>query len=193
MSDTPAETSSTVDTTSTTVSSPTYQVLEVEDVSFPGAVRISLRIAVDAGTNRDQLRVIAEEIVSEYQTTSSFQALNIFFYHYSELSHDVATLGYWEFAPYGDWSRAAEAELGDYSKLEPNDRTKEKDWSLLPDATAIEVYATYDEKFDELDTDPFSFPSDEDIYAAVAAELGITEDDVDMAMEAILNWIFNEQ
>jgi len=35
----------------------------VEDVSYPGAVRLSLRVAVDEGTTRNQLRAIAEELV----------------------------------------------------------------------------------------------------------------------------------
>ena len=178
--------------TTTTQPLPNYNVLATEDVSFAGAVRIRLRVTVDDGTTRGQLRAIAEEIVAEQQAEGPFQALNIFFYHYPELSQDIASLGTWDYSPYGDWGRANEAKLGDYTKHEPNDRTKEKDWSLLPSRDQIDVYVAYIEMFALMDTDPLSFPSDDDIYPAVATELGIPVSEVDAALDAIADWWFNE-
>ena len=70
-----------------------------------------------------------------YRASHQYQALLIGFYHYPEMIEDIATLGTWEDAPYGDWGRAADVARGDYTKHQPNDRTIEKDWSLLPHRT----------------------------------------------------------
>lgn len=177
----------------TTTPLPNYKVLATEDVSFPGAMRLSLRVVVDEGTTREQLRVIAKRIVADQQEKGAFQALLIFFYHYPELTQDIAALGAWEYAPYGDWGRADEVELGDYTKHEPNDRTKEKDWSLLPSRDEIDVYVAYIEMFTKMDTDPLSSPADDDIYPAVATELAIPVNEVDAALDAIADWWFNEE
>ena len=155
-----------------TLALPGFVIVEEEDLSFPGAVRISLRIVVDEGMTGAQLRVLAAELAQQYRASHEYQAFNIFFYHFPELAFNVATLGVWDDSPYGDWARANEVARGDYSNHQPNDKIKEKDWSLLPTDDQVQLWLAYNDKYDEMDTDPLSLPSDDDVFAAVAADRG---------------------
>ncbi len=169
---------------------PDYTVVAEEDVSFPGAVRISLRVAVETGTDADQLRALASKLAEQYRLSHEYQAFNIFFYHYPELAFDSATLGRWEDAPFGDWGRADEVERGDYSKHQPFDDLKEKDWSLLPTQGEVDLYLAYLTTYDEMDTGD-DLPSDDDVFAMVATDYGVSPMDVENAADAVLDWMFN--
>ena len=170
---------------------PSYEIVEEEDVSFPGAVRVALRVTVEEGTTAEQLRALAASLVTEFRTSDEYQALIIWFYHYPELAFDITTLGRWEDAPYGDWGRANEVDRGDYSKHEPYDRVKEKDWTLLPTPDEVDLYLAYLMTFDEMDTGVGDLPDDDDVFAAVATEHGVNPADVEDAADAVLDWTFN--
>ncbi|MCH7669702.1 MAG: hypothetical protein IIC71_10980 [Acidobacteria bacterium] len=192
-STTSVETTTRSSSTTTQVPLRKYEILEEEDVSFPGAVRISLRVIVESGASREDLRRIAQDLASQYRESGEYQAFNIFFYHYPELASGGVTLGVWDDAPFGDWGRASEVERGDYSEHKPTDRTKEKDWSLLPSPEEIDLYAAYSEMFDLMDTDALELPSDDDVMAAVAAERDISAEAVADAVDAVLDWMFNDE
>jgi len=165
-------------------------VVAEEDVSFPGAVRFSVRVTVEEGTDVAQLRALATELAEQYRTSHEYQALAIFFYHYPELAFDIATLGRWEDAPFGDWGRADEAEQGDYTNHQPFDDLKDKDWTLLPTQDEVDLYVEYLSTYDEMDTGD-DLPSDDDVFAVVGSEHGVTAQDVEDAANAVLDWTFD--
>lgn len=184
--------SSTTSPASSTTIAPTvlpeYSIVAEEDISFAGATRFSLRVAVEAGTNRAGLRAVGEAIATEYRRTNPYNALNILFYHYPELADDITSLGSWDDAPNGVWSDAAEVELGDYSKHQAIDHTKEKDWSLLPTPRQAHLYRAYLDVLYLIDT----IDDDVLIWEAAAAE-GTTRPEVEAAIDAFLTWVFNDE
>ena len=190
-STTTAATTTSEPTTTTMAPIPSYEVIAEEDVSSQ-AVRIRVRVTVESGTDRDGLRKVASELVERYRSSHEYQALVIFFYHYIALANDVATLGVWEDAPYGDWGRAADVERGDYSQHEATDRTKEKDWTLLSSPQQIALFSAYNDTFDEMDEASDSLPSDDDVIAVVAANRGLTPTEVEEALDAVFDWMFND-
>ena len=177
---------------STTTSIPQFDVVEESDISYPGATRTRLEVIVEEGTTRDSLRFIAQQLAAQYRETHEYQALIIFFYHYRELTDETASLGVWDDSPYGDWGRAADVARGDYSTHEPTDKTKEKDWSLLPTPDQLALFHAYNFMYDLMDTDEFGLPSDNDVMAAVASDRGISVVAVEEAILAVFDWIFNE-
>lgn len=173
------------------VTIPDHTVVAEEDVSFPGAVRVSLRVAVSGAPTPDQLRALAWQLANEYRASHQYQAFNIFFYAFPELAFDLADLGIWVDAPYGDWARAAQAARGDYSTFAVDEKIFEKDWTLLPSEQEVMLYVAFFEKADELDPDYTNPPSDEEVASAVAADMGFTAEDVLAATEAVLDWQMN--
>jgi hypothetical protein len=197
VTDDPSPTSTTVATTTSTEeaapSVPQYTILDEEDVSFAGAIRISLRVTVEEGADREGLRRVAEEISETYRESHGYQALNIFFYHYPEVAFDTVTLGVWDDSPYGDWSRAADVKRGDYSHHEPSDKTKEKNWSLLPSQTEATLYAAYNSVYYALAESSAELPTDDQIIALVASEEGVSEVAVEEAFDRFFTWMFNDE
>jgi len=179
--------------TSVAVSVPQYDIIDEEDVSFAGAVRYSLRVTVEEGTTREGLRRVAAKISEQYRTSRKYSALNILFYHYPEVSDDIASLGVWDDSPYGDWGRAGEVKPGDYSTHEPNDQTKEKDWSLLPSQRDATLYAAYNTLFYSLAETSDELPSDDDVIAAVAEQEAVSVAAVEEAIDRFLDWMFNDE
>lgn len=195
-SPTASDTSTTTDantTTTVSVSVPQYEILGEEDISFAGAVRYNLRVTVEQGVTRAGLRQVATEISEQYRASHRYSALNIFFYHYREVSGDVASLGVWDDSPYGDWGRAGEVEPGDYSTHAPNDQTLEKDWSLLPSQTDATLYAAFNSLFYSLAETSDEYPSDDDVIALVAEQEGASVEAVDKAIDHFLDWMFNDE
>ena len=176
----------------TTTSIPQYEVFEEKDVSFAGTARIQLGVTAEKGTSREGLSSIAEQLAWQYRESHEYQALIIFFYHYRELANEVASLGVWDDSPYGDWGRAADVARGDYSTHGPTDKTKEKDWSLLPKPDQLALFQAYNFMYDLMDTDPLELPSDDDVMAAVASDRGLSVVAVEEAIGAVFDWIFNE-
>jgi hypothetical protein len=165
-----------------------YSIVEERDVSFAGAVRISLRVVVEVGSTSDQIRALAQNLSLEYRASHEYQALIIFFYDWLDLAFDTATLGIWVDAPFGDWSRANEAERGDYSSFAVDEEIYEKDWTLRPSEQDVRLYLAFFEKLDELDPDFTNPQTDEEVAAAVAVDTGFTSGEVLAAVEAVLDW-----
>ena len=124
---------------------------------------------------------LAALLVNEFRASHEYQALIIWFFHYPELAFDINTLGRWEDAPYGDWGRADEVDRGDYSKHQPYDRVKEKDWTLLPSKGQVDLYLAYLKTYDEMDSGTGDLLEDDDVFAAVADQFDVTSPDVEDA------------
>lgn len=168
-----------------------YEILETEDVSFPGAVRVSLRVVVEEGATAAELRNLAEQLAEQHRASHEYQAFNIFFYHYPELAFDFATVGIWDDSPYGDWGRADEVSRGDYTHHEANDQIREKNWSLLPSQQEVDLYIAYIQKFDAMDSGS-ELPSDDEVITEVSADTGASISEVENAIDSVLDWMFDE-
>jgi len=80
---------------------------------------------------------------------------------------------------------ADEVDKGDYSEHRVDDRTIEKDWSLLPTEAEIDLFRRYLAFKDE---QAGSVPDDELILQA-AAEFEVDEEDIEAAIDAWERWI----
>ena len=78
---------------------------------------------------------------------------------------------------------------GDYSTHEPNDKTKEKDWSLLPTQRQADLYVVYLTVFLELG----NLIDDEPHFAETAERTGSTVAEVEAAVYTFLDWAFNDE
>ncbi len=188
----PATTTTAATTTSTTEASVVdtvppapdigYRVIAQEDVPAKGAVRTWLTVQVDEGAARSDLHQIGTRLAFEYRLAHQYQALLIYFVHFPE---GVDTLGAWVDAPFGDWSRADEAVSGDYSQHQVSDQTVEKDWTLLPTDAQVGLYRQYREYKADLADTVDTVPPDELLIPLVAAEFGVTSEEL---LEAVRAW-----
>ena len=162
-----------------------YSVLTEEPSPFQGADRTWLTVRVDAGAAKSELAQIANRLGFEYRLSHQYQALAIYFVHFPE---GVDTLGTWIHAPFGDWNRAAEASKGDYSEHLVEDRTIEKDWSLLPTADQVDLHRRYREYKDNLLDSGEQVPPDEELIPLAAEEFEVAPADLRGAVEAWEAW-----
>lgn len=162
-----------------------YSVLTEEASPFQGAERTWLTVRVDAGATKSQLAQVGNRLAFEYKVAQQYQALAIYFVHFPE---GVDTLGTWIHAPFGDWNRAGEAAKGDYSEHLVEDRTIEKDWSLLPTDTQVDLYRRYREYKDNLLDSGDPVPSDEELIPLAAEEFQVAPADLRSAVEAWEAW-----
>lgn len=172
----------------------TYEILELEDVSFPGAVRYVAHVLTAPGISVAELTLLAERISEEIRLQTPYQALSVGFYDYPEYQDFGFVMGRWEFAPYGDWGRADEAELGDYSTFEARSFLVEKDWSLRPSQQDVTIWSRWEEVVAELDPDLTSedvLALETEAYEVVARELDVSVNDVEQAVENAAFWPFS--
>ncbi len=167
----------------------THRVLDEVDRSAAGAKRIWLTVSVEAGATRDQLAKLGRRLAAEYRLSRDYQALLIHFVHYPEESSPI--LGTWTDAPFGNWDRAGEASVGDYSDHQAVDRTVEKDWSSLPTRAQVDLYHDYVRYRAGLVDPEGQSPPDSEILEGAAGYLQATTSEI---REAIRLWeAWNEE
>ena len=162
-----------------------YEVLTENPSPFQGADRTWLTVRVDAGATKSELAQIGNRLAFEYRVAQQYQALAIYFVHFPE---GVDTLGTWIHAPYGDWTRAAEASRGDYTQHQVVDRTVEKDWTLLPTDAQVDLYRRYREYKANLLDSGDTVPPDDELIPVVAQEFEVTTAELRGAVEAWEAW-----
>lgn len=179
-------------TTAPTVPPPagvTHRVLDEVDRSAAGAKRIWLTVSVEAGATSDQLSRLGRRLAAEYRLSRDYQALLIHFVHYPEESSPI--LGTWTDAPFGNWDRAGEATVGDYSNHRAVDRTVEKDWSSLPTRAQVDLYHDYVRYRAGLVDPEGQSPPDSEILEGAAGYLEATTSEI---REAVRLWeAWNEE
>lgn len=184
-------TEATVTSTSTTRAPlPSYEIFEFEDVSFLGAVRYVAHVVTEPGVSADQLTQFAQAISQAVRLETPYQALSVGFYDYTEYLGFGFVMGRVEFAPYGDWSRANEVELGDYSTFDNTSFLREKDWSQRPTQEEVTLWRRWEAVINELDPDLTRddvLALEMEAYEAVAKESDLP---VDAVEEAVLNAAF---
>lgn len=85
---------------------PTYTVAEVEDVSYPAAVRKTIRITVPKGMSDADVTLNMKSAVKRYYEQYKADAISIFAYFEGTNTKYQYTAGMCEFAPGGDWGSA---------------------------------------------------------------------------------------
>ena len=159
------------------------------DRSAAGAKRIWLTVSVEAGTTKDQLAKLGRRLAAEYRLSRDYQALLIHFVHYPEEPSPV--LGTWTDAPFGNWDRASEASVGDYSDHQAVDRTIEKNWSALPTRAQVDLYHAFI-RYRAGVTDPEgNTPPDSEILEGAAQRLDATTSQISEAVRLWEAWIGN--
>lgn len=165
-----------------------YTILIEEASPLQGAQRTWLTVSVDEGATKDDLAQVGRRLAFEYRVALGYQALLIYFVHFPE---EVDTLGTWIHAPFGDWNRAAEVSPGDYSQHLVDDRTVEKDWTLLPTDAQVDLYNRYRDYKDNVSYSGDGTPSDEQLIPLAAQEFGVTPAEVRQAVDAWRAWQAN--
>ena len=166
-----------------------YGVENEADRSAAGAKRIWLTVSVEAGATKDQLARLGRRLAAEYRLSRDYQALLIHFVHYPEEPSPV--LGTWTDAPFGNWDRAGEATVGDYSNHQAVDRTVEKDWSTLPTRAQVDLYHAFIRYRDGVVDPEGNMPPDSEILEGAAQRLDATTSQISEAVRLWEAWIAN--
>ncbi len=95
---------------------PEYQVVEIEDVSFPSVKRYTVRVRVDSVLTSSELELVSRRIIEELEVTKPHNALWIGYYLPDSDTDAAYTAGKAVWAPDGDWGKADESPTGNYSK-----------------------------------------------------------------------------
>lgn len=190
-----ATTTTTTGATTTTVAASTtttlpavadieYSIIDSREYTDP--VRLWLTVSVETGSIKDQLARLGTRLATEYRLSREYQAILIHFVRFPE---GQATLGTWTDAPYGDWSRAGEANQGDYSNHKIVDRTIEKDWSLLPTDEQMDIYRRYTDYRTAYQIENEVSPPDVELIPLAAVALGLEEAAIEEALDAWRAWL----
>jgi len=172
-----------------------YTIEQIEDLSFANVYRYTVKAVVEPGTTKQELAEIAREIAEDMRETKRYFALAIHFYDYPELIGDMAPLGQWIDAPYGDWSRADEAKYMDYSTHQEDDsELREKDWSKRPTQEEIDVYVMFRQEmnalWNEIDPEePTAAPDEDQAIQALADVTGKSIEAVRSDLQKVNLWL----
>jgi len=90
-----------------------YNIVEQEDLSFSTTVRIGVRLTMNADVTQQEIEWIAQDVVSNITNQQDVNAISIFMYYSGDDYFGIARVAV-DWAPYGDWSRAADVTTGDY-------------------------------------------------------------------------------
>ncbi len=90
-----------------------YNIIEQEDISFSTTVRIGVRLTMNADVTQQEIEWIAQDVVSNITKQQDVNAISINMYYSGDDYFGVARVVV-DWAPYGDWSRAADVTTGDY-------------------------------------------------------------------------------
>jgi hypothetical protein len=165
-----------------------YDVAEIRDVSDGYIRRYTLHVVVEPGATAEEMAEIARRLAAGQRHGTPYQALSVGFNDYPEFVGKGYSLGYWEHVPFGEWGRAHEVALGDYSAFQEVDNLKRKDWSQQPTPEQVELWELIDRAYDEINPGPHDDP-DAMALAQVAAQKGLDEARVQADIQHVVRWI----
>ena len=172
----------------------TYQIFDLEDVSFGNTVRYVAHVAVEGTPDIDQLAELAVLIEETIRAEHLYQALSVGFYDYPDYFGFGFVMGRVEFAPFGDWGRADEVELGDYSSFEAKSFLREKDWRQQPTQMEVTIWRKWEDVIIELDPDLTRddvLELEAEGYQLVADAFGLSVAEAEEAVERAALWPFS--
>ena len=188
----PADDSTSPPTSTSTI--PTYEVFDLEDVSFGNTVRYVAHVSVEGTPGIDHLVELAVLIEKTVRAEHPYQALSVGFYDYPEYLGFGFVMGRVEFAPFGDWGRASEVELGEYSSIEAKSFLRDKDWSHQPSQAEVTVWRRWEEVINQLDPDLTRddvVALEAEAYQVVANEFSLSVAEVEEAVQRAAFWPFS--
>jgi hypothetical protein len=137
-----------------------------------------------------QLVEVARTVARELREAGShYQALSVGFYDYPEYVGFGYVMGSWDHAPYGDWSQAAEATLGEYDIFEETSNLRSKDWSQRPTPEQVDIWFEWEQALAGMSDLP-DIDDEEEAYDRVASSRGISSSDVIEAVDVAAFWPF---
>lgn len=161
---------------------PAFKVVKVEDVSVGDTPRFDYRVVVSGRPTPEQLTRVAEAVFKKAQAERAFSALRIGFYDYPEYADREFTLGVVDYAPDGDWAKAASVQPGDYDSMKPKVDLPTKDWSKQLSADEVKAWAAwraeYDAAAEAIGSDPSKVVDEAAVTEKVAQASGTTADEV---------------
>jgi hypothetical protein len=101
--------------TPTSVPVPTYQIVEVEDISVAHAVRFRVKAITEFPISVEQINGLCEQVVENLKSQESLNAVVVFLYDTRSLWSDAYSIAKCEYAPNGVWADAVNVQTGDYS------------------------------------------------------------------------------
>jgi hypothetical protein len=90
-----------------------YNIVEQEDLSFSTTVRVGVRLTMSADVTQQEIEWIAQDVVSNITKQQDVNAVSVNMYYSGDDCFGVARVVV-DWAPYGDWSRAADVTTGNY-------------------------------------------------------------------------------
>ena len=93
-----------------------YKIIDKDDVSYGGVVRLVFRIRVRRLMTESELRNICEKIIRQQKKIKPCNAIGFFFYLPGSDSDGPYTAGKADWAPNGLWEQAGNVATGNYSK-----------------------------------------------------------------------------
>jgi len=94
---------------------PTYQIVEVEDISVARAVRFRVKAITEFPISVEQINVLCEQVVENLKSQESLNAIVVFLYDTRSLWSEAYSIAKCEYAPNGVWADAVNVQTGDYS------------------------------------------------------------------------------
>jgi hypothetical protein len=97
---------------------PQYEIVEAGDLNFAKAVRLEYYVVPELDVTEEEIKLIADDIVDSAKESEKFNAIVIWFIDDARQIGNGYTIAKVEYAPEGDWSKAADVKSGDYDTHE---------------------------------------------------------------------------
>lgn len=120
-----------------------YEIKNIKDISYPGAVRLKLKAVVKDSDNitQEEFENLCQKIIYEYIETKDVNGISILLYQDErDIITSTLSVGLCDYYPNGKVADANTVSTGDYSKSIFTYEFKEKDLQYKPTDEELEVY-----------------------------------------------------
>lgn len=162
---------------------PSFNVVEVENLSVHGAVRYNLNVVINELVSFEQIQAITDHIVMSAKIESNFNAISIMYYDYIEYIGFGYTLGRADYAPGGDWGRANTVATGDYISMKFSYEIRSKDWSKQLTPREVAIWRKWEDTYDNIGREDVA-------YVLVSEEFKIGKADIEEIINKQIAWTF---
>lgn len=164
-----------------------YEIISKDDLSYGGAVRLSVDVVVNEETNLEELESISKEVLSEVKKDISLNALAINFYDYEEyIGRGGYTLGKTIYAPNGKWEDANTTSAGNYRYMDYDFQFRVKDWDNRLTREEVSIFKDWKDLLKD-DT------TEESATEQVSEKFNITKDEVDDIIMKQITWTIEDK
>ena len=121
-----------------------YEISKIEDVSAADVKRFDYYVLVKEQADKDQLKLICENVTEKAKKDTPFNALTIYLYDRPEYVGKAATLGYAVYTVDGNVEKANQVKTGEYDKMSYKWELKSVDWNKRPTDAEMKIYAEWE-------------------------------------------------